>query len=285
MDKYTLIHKKKTLNCSGKIINFSSPHIMGILNITPDSFYDGGLYNTKDKWLKKTGEMLNEGATFIDIGACSTRPGSKEISEQEEADRIIPAIKSISETYPEAILSVDTYRSSIAEEAIRNGAAIINDISGGKFDEKIIDIAAKYQSPLIMMHIQGTPENMQNNPDYKNVIKEILFSLSKKIIKAKAAGVADIIIDPGFGFGKTIEHNYKILKELNLLNFSEMPVLVGISRKSLINKILGTTPNDALNGTTILHTLAISQNIDILRVHDVKETSEVLKVYAILDKS
>ena len=251
---------------------------MGILNITPDSFYDGGKFNSDKNWLSQTKKMLFEGADIIDIGAISTKPGAKEINEEEELSRLIPVIKSIKKEFPEIIISVDTYRANVAQQAVCEGAAIINDISAGTFDKKMIQTIAKLNVPYIMMHIQGTPENMQQAPVYDDVIREIIVFFSKQIELCKQAGINDIIIDPGFGFGKTIEHNYQILNNLEMFKIFELPVLVGISRKSMINKLLKTNATEALNGTTSANTIALMKGANILRVHDVKQASEVIKI-------
>lgn len=258
---------------------------MGILNITPDSFYDGGKYIAKENWISQTKKMLDEGADIIDIGAVSTRPGSKEISEKEELERLIPVIQTLKNIFPKIIISIDTYRSNVAMQMVKEGAAIINDISAGTFDKKMIETVAELNVPYIMMHIKGTPDNMQQNPFYDNVTKEIMIFFSKQIELCKKAGINDIIIDPGFGFGKTVEHNYQILKNLELFKIFELPVLVGISRKSMINKVLKIKAENALNGTTSLNTIALMKGADILRVHDVKQASETIKIVSELQNS
>ena len=235
----------------------ASPLIMGILNVTPDSFFDGGKYTTEEDWLEKTRSMIGEGADIIDIGACSTRPGAKVISESEEAERLIKVIVSVREKFPEVIISADTFRGSVAEKAIVAGANIINDISGGTMDEQMFDVVAKLNVPYILMHIQGTPQTMQENPSYKDVTKEVFNFFKNQLEKLKKKNFDKVILDPGFGFGKTVEHNYRLLK--NLPDFYELncPILAGVSRKSMINKLLDISSKDALNGTAVLNTIAL----------------------------
>ncbi len=271
---------KKTLNCGGRLIDLTGGKIMGVLNVTPDSFFDGGQYITEDAQWRKTEQMLNEGATFIDIGGYSTRPGATDMSVDEEMARVIPAIEKIRRKFPEAILSIDTFRAKVAEEAVTAGAHIINDISGGQMDETMWETAARLQVPYILMHIQGNPQNMQENPHYEDITKEILYFFSKAIENLTKLGLNDVIIDPGFGFGKNLLHNFQLLKKMQL--FPEIlggrPLMAGVSRKSMINKLLGTKPENALNGTTVVNTLALLHNADILRVHDVKEAAQTLKI-------
>ncbi len=275
--------KIKSINCGGELISLQSAKVMGIINLTPDSFYDGAALQSEKAILDKVEKHLSEGATFIDIGAVSTRPGSIAISELEELERLLPAIKSIKSTFPNAILSVDTYRSKIADMAIKEGVNIINDISSGEFDESMFKVIAKHKVPYIMMHTQGSPENMQQNPIYQNVTKEIIYFFSQKLEIIRKLGINDIILDPGFGFGKTIEHNYQILSELSLFKFAECPILIGISRKSMIYKLLNTNANEALNGTSVANTIALINGADILRVHDVKEAVETIKILEALN--
>ncbi len=258
---------------------------MGILNITPDSFYDGGKYKTQKDILIQCEKMLSEGVAIIDIGAVSTRPGADKVSKENEITRLLPVLKIIRKYFSEAIISIDTYRSSIAEIVVDTGADIINDISGGNFDDRMFEIIAKLKVPYIMMHIKGTPQNMQQNPKYKNVVKEIKDFFFKKIEELKTIGVNKIIIDPGFGFGKTVEHSYQILNHLDTFKSLGVPVLAGLSRKSMINKVLNTKPKNALNGTTILNTIALLKGADIIRVHDVKEAVEVIKIVSELNES
>ena len=267
-----------TLVCGNKDINLSHKVVMAILNITPDSFYDGGRNLTESSWLNKTEVALNEGADIIDIGAISTRPGADEVDEKEELTRLIPAIKSIIKKFPECIISVDTYRSNVAKAVISEGALMINDISGGTFDPLIFDVVAKENIPYIAMHILGTPRNMQVNPIYTNVTNEVVTFLERQTAEAMKVGVKQIIWDPGFGFGKTIEHNYTLMNNLTVFKASGYPLLVGISRKSMIYKLLNTSPAEALNGTTVLNTIALLNGADILRVHDVREAVEAVKI-------
>ena len=273
-----------TLKCGTKTIDLSKPLIMGILNLTPDSFYDGGKYDSEKDILRQTEKMINEGAAIIDIGAVSTRPGAEDISEKEEIKKLTPVIKSLKNHFPSLTISVDTYRSTIAENMINNGADIINDISGGCFDKKMLEIIAKYDVPYILMHIKGTPKNMQKNPVYTDVVKEIkdFFKTQLSQIKKIKGNTNNIILDPGFGFGKTLEHNYQILNNLKEFKTLRQPILVGVSRKSMINKLLNTTPAKALNGTTVLNTISLLNGANILRVHDVKEAVEAVKIVGIL---
>jgi dihydropteroate synthase len=278
MPKDTLFCQKQTLNCGGKIINLSSALVMGIINITHDSFYKGSRFTSEEAALNIAEQMLKEGAGILDIGAASTRPGAPLIKPEEELQNLIPIIKTIVNKFPEAIISVDTYNSETAKTAIENGAHIINDISAGEIDDKMFETIAKLNVPYIMMHMQGTPENMQENPSYNNIVKEISLFFAEKIQKLNLLGVNDIIIDPGFGFGKTTEHNYELLRDLEYFRIFEYPLMVGFSRKSMINKILKTNPENALNGTTVLNTIALMKGAKILRVHDVKEAIEAVKL-------
>ncbi len=285
MDKSTSFSKKSELRCKGKIIALNKPIVMGILNLTPDSFYDGGKYKNNQEALSQAGKIMEEGAAIIDIGAVSTRPGAEEIDEQQEEKRLEPIIKSLLDIYPEIIISVDTYRSGVAERAINLGCHIINDISGGTFDEEILHVVARYKVPYIMMHIQGTPANMQKNPVYDDVVRDIYNFFEKQISKLQKLKHQQIVIDPGFGFGKTLEHNYILLKNLSAFKKLGFPVMAGLSRKSMINKVLGTTPQTAMNGTTVLNTLALLNGVDILRVHDVKEAVEVVRLIEQYDEA
>jgi len=251
---------------------------MGVLNITPDSFYDGGLYREKAAWIEQVGKMVDEGAAMIDIGAVSTRPGAVEVPVDKEINQILTALAAIRSAFPEIVISVDTWRSEVAKAALENGSDIINDISGGTFDDKIFNVVAAYEAPMILMHIQGKPGNMQHNPVYEDVVKEVMFFLQKQAKGAVAAGIPNVIIDPGFGFGKTLEHNYTLLKHLERFKSLGFPIMAGVSRKSMINKVLGTKPADALNGTTVLNTMALLNRADILRVHDVKEAVETIRI-------
>lgn len=272
-----------TINCKGKLIDFSSPKVMGVLNITPDSFYDGGYYTNEKEILYQTEKMLTEGATFIDVGAYSSKPGAIHISEEEELKRIIPAIKTILKEFPQTIISVDTFRSKVAIETVALGAALINDISGGTLDDKMFETIASLQVPYILMHIKGTPQNMQKNPTYENVTTELISFFANQIFKLHQLQLKDVVIDVGFGFGKTIEHNYQLLKDLALFKNLEVPILAGVSRKSMLYKPLGLSPKEALNATTSANTIALLNGANILRVHDVKEAVEAINIVNLLN--
>ena len=280
--KSTIFSEKKSLNCRGNLIIFEKPLIMGILNITPDSFYDGGRYNSVNKYMQHTAQMLQDGADIIDIGAASTRPGTPIINTDEEIQRLLPALKNIRKEFSDIIISVDTYHSKIAEVAIDNGADIINDISGGTFDDNMFNTIGKLKVPYVLMHIKGTPDTMQKEPVYEDVVKEVIFYFSERINQLRSLGINDIIIDPGFGFGKTIAHNYELLSKLDLFKMFDVPIVAGVSRKSMINKVLNCKPEDALNGTTVLNTVALMKGASILRVHDVKEAMEAVKLCRLL---
>lgn len=273
-----------TINCKGKLIDLSSPKVMGILNITPDSFYDGGKFADDDAILRQTEKMLSEGATFIDVGAFSSRPGATTISEEEELKRILPVIDLLTTKFKDILLSVDTFRSTVAKQAVEAGACMVNDISGGSIDNKMFVTVAELRVPYILMHMQDTPQNMQKNPVYKDVVHELLYYFSQKITELRALKVNDIIIDVGFGFGKTTQHNYELLKNLYLFNALELPILTGLSRKSMLYKVLNTTPQNALNATTSANTIALLNGTNILRVHDVKEAVEAIKIVEALDQ-
>lgn len=267
-----------TINCNGNLIDLKNPKIMGVLNITPDSFYDGGKFKNEDTIVLQVEKMLSDGATFIDIGAYSSRPGAAHVSEAEELKRIVPIIKLLVDKFPEIIISIDTFRSKVADECLTLGAAIINDISGGNLDTEMFNIAVKHKAPYIIMHMKGTPQNMQENTDYTNLITDILKYFSKKIKLGHSKKLNDIIVDPGFGFSKTLEQNYELMQKLELFKSLKSPILVGISRKSMIYKLLDTDAKNALNGTTILNTIALLKGAHILRVHDVKEAKECIKL-------
>lgn len=272
-----------SINCNGNLIDFSTPKVMGILNCTPDSFFDGGKYHNSASIINQVEKMLSEGATFIDVGAYSSRPGAKHISEEEELNRILPVIKLLISEFPSVLISVDTFRSNVAAQCIHNGACIINDISAGGMDSNMFPTIAKLQVPYVMMHMQGTPQNMQKNPVYNNVVSDILYYFSKKIAELHALGVNDIITDAGFGFGKTTEHNYQLLTHLELFKNLETPLLVGLSRKGMLYKPLNITAESALNATTAANTFALLHGASILRVHDVKEAVEAVKIVALLN--
>ncbi len=265
-----------TINCNGKLIDVSHPKIMGILNITPDSFFDGGHYNDTTSILKQVEKMLLEGATFIDVGACSSRPGSMAVTEEEELKRIIQVVELLVNTFPDIILSIDTFRSRVAYQCIQAGAAMINDISAGKMDDSMMKVVGDMGVPYIMMHMKGTPKNMQDHLDYNNLTKDIIYYFSERIHAARSHKINDLIIDPGFGFAKTLKQNYHLLSNLNLLAVLDMPILVGVSRKSMIYKLLDTTPDNALNGTTSLNTVSLMHGANVLRVHDVKEAMQCI---------
>ena len=255
---------------------------MGIVNVTPNSFYDGGKYNTENGVLQQVERMLIDGATFIDIGGYSSKPNAEFVSEEEELQRVIPIIKSILKSFPETIISIDTFRSKVAQQGIENGAAIVNDISAGSLDENMMETIAKLQVPYIMMHMKGNPQTMQSLANYENIVKEMLFYFSEKVAKARSFGINDLIVDCGFGFAKTIEQNFEVMQKLELFKMLELPMLVGISRKSMIYKTLETTAENALNGTTVLNTFALTKGAKILRVHDVKEAIECVKLCGFL---
>jgi dihydropteroate synthase len=272
--------RKTTIRYQGRLIDLSVPMVMGILNITPDSFFDGGRYISVNVAVERAVQMVDEGASIIDIGACSTRPGAALISIDDELDRLLPVVKEIRKALPETILSIDTFRSVVAERVVGEfGDIIINDISGGTIDSAMFAAVAKLKVPYVLMHIQGTPENMQLNPVYKNVTKQVIKSLSEGVYRLHELGVSDVIIDPGFGFGKTIGHNYELFNHLDAFRFFELPLLVGVSRKSMIYNLLGGNPASSLNGTSVLNTLALQAGATILRVHDVKQAAEAVCIY------
>ncbi len=267
------------INIKGNLLDLNKPKIMGILNVTPDSFFDGGLYNTEKKVDIQVTKMIEDGMDILDVGGYSSRPGAKEISINEEIDRVIPVVKFIRKTYPELILSVDTFRSEVARDCLDLGIDIINDISAGCIDKNILDVVAEYNCPYIMMHMKGTPRTMQINPEYENLIKELLIYFAKRIYLAREKGIIDIIVDPGFGFGKTLDHNYTIMKKIENFKLLDLPILVGISRKSFITKQLDIDKKDSLNATTALNMYFLEKNINILRVHDVKEAKECIMLH------
>lgn len=268
-----------TINCKGTLIDLTSPKVMGILNITPDSFYDGGRYKSDSEILTHTSKMLHEGATFIDVGAYSSRPGAQHISETEELHRILPVIELLIQEFPDIIISVDSFRSTVAREGIIRGAAIINDISGGNIDRTMFPTVAELQVPYVLMHMPGTPQNMQKNIGYTDVTFDLIQFFAQKILELKQLQVHDIIVDVGFGFGKTVAHNYELLKNLSLFKSLDAPLLVGLSRKSMLHKTLGINALEALNATTSANTIALLNGASILRVHDVKEAVETAKIF------
>lgn len=267
-----------TINCKGRLVDLSTPKVMGVLNVTPDSFYDGGKYKNETSILKQVEHMLNEGATFIDVGAYSSRPNADHVSEEEELNRILPIVQLILNEFPETLISIDTFRSEVAKQCIETGAALINDISAGNLDENMLKTIATLQVPYIMMHMRGTPQTMQSLTEYDDLVKDILFYFSERITAARDLGIVDVIIDPGFGFAKTLEQNFELLNKLELFKMIEKPLLVGVSRKSMIYKTLDTSAQDALNGTTVLNTIGLQKSASILRVHDVKEAMEAIKL-------
>ncbi|HPD66000.1 MAG TPA: dihydropteroate synthase [Bacteroidia bacterium] len=269
---------KKTLYFKGKVIEIPLPSVMGIINLTPDSFYDGGRLRNTDEMLKLAEKHIHEGAFMLDVGGCSTRPGASVISEIEEIDRVVEPLYQLCRRFPEVPVSIDTMRKKVAEMAVEAGATLVNDISAGEFDPEMIDFVSEKGIPYIIMHKKGMPSDMQNNPDYQDVTTELLQYFENKIFFLHQKGITDIIIDPGFGFGKTLQHNYTLLKNLSLFRMFNLPVLIGISRKSMIYKALGINPEEALNGTTVLHTIALMNGANILRVHDVREAVETIKL-------
>ena len=268
----------KSINFSLNGIKLDEPLVMGILNVTPDSFFDGGQNFSNEEIVRKVNAMEYEGAKIIDIGGYSSRPGAANISEEEELNRVLPIVKLIRSNFKDILISVDTFRSKIAEECFNAGANIINDISGGTLDNKMFDTVSKLKAPYVLMHIKGSPQDMQNNPTYSDVTKEVYQYFEEKIQELNTKGVYNIILDPGFGFGKTVEHNYELLKNLDQFSSLNLPVLVGFSRKSMINKVINTSPEEALNGTSVLNTLALTKGAKILRVHDAKEANECIQL-------
>ncbi len=273
-----LTPKYFSINCKGQLLSLDTPVIMGILNTTPDSFFDGGKYHNIDLAIRQTEKMLKDGASIIDIGGYSSRPGADGVELQEEMDRVIPVIEKISNTFKDAILSIDTFRAKVAMEAVNAGASIVNDISAGDDDPNMIETVASLGVPYIAMHKQGHSKTMQINPKYSNVITEILDYFINKIQLYRKAGIKDVIIDPGFGFGKNLEHNYSLLKNLSAFNMLDCPILAGLSRKRMINEVLNISSKEALNGTTVANTIALLNGANILRVHDVKEAVEAVKI-------
>jgi len=267
---------KKCLNCSGKLLDLSTKAVMGILNLTPDSFHDGDKNLHGDHYIEHTGKMINDGATIIDVGGQSTRPGSELLDEESEWSRIKKPLAILVQEFPQMIFSIDTFYSSVAKRAIDTGASIINDVSGGNIDAKMFSVVAKMKVPYILMHMKGTPQNMQVNPEYKDIVLDVLDFFSKKLYELKLLGLTDIILDPGFGFGKTLDQNYTLLKHLNVFKICEAPILAGLSRKSMITKVLRVGNENSLNGTSVLNTIALINGADMLRVHDVKEAKEAI---------
>ena len=283
MAKDTFFHKKTTLNVKGKLIDLSTPKVMGIINLTPDSFFEGSRKLNVDDALSQAEKMLNEGAAFLDLGAYSSRPGADDISVQEEMDRLLPVVEAIAKSFPDAVLSIDTFRAAVAEAAINAGAHIINDISGGQLDEKMFATVARLKVPYILMHMKGNPQTMTGLANYEDVFNEVLDYFTSRIHQLKQLGVHDVIIDPGFGFAKKPEHGYKLLSRLNEFQQLGLPLLAGVSRKKMIYGILRITADEALNGTTVLNTIALTKGASILRVHDVKEAVQAVKLFNVMN--
>lgn len=269
----------KSINYKGKLINFSTPKVMGILNVTPNSFFDGGKYNSTNKLEEQVREMLEQGADIIDLGAYSTQPNAAFVSEEEELKRMIPVVKYLVKIFPDIILSIDTFRAEVAKQALESGAAMINDVSAGFLDDNMMQVVGNFKVPYIMMHMKGTPQNMQQFTDYDDVMHDMMYYFSERIAKAKSFGINDVIVDPGFGFSKTLDQNYEVLHKLELLKNLDVPILSALSRKSMIYKFFQTTPAEALNGTTVLNTISLIKGANLLRVHDVKEAVECVKLY------
>ena len=274
----------QTINCKGTLIDLVRPRVMGIINVTPDSFYDGGATTLEHQIIKQASQMLDQGATILDVGGYSSRPGATDISEEQEIDRVIPAIKAIIKAFPKALISIDSFRSNVVKQAVKAGACIANDISAGKLDPKMIETIGDLQIPYCMMHMRGTPQTMKSLTDYKNITKEVLFYFSERVAAARAHNINDVIIDPGFGFAKTTHQNFELLNHLELFESLDIPLLAGVSRKSMVYKTLDITPKQALNGTTALHMVALQKGARILRVHDVQPAIECIKLFEQLDK-
>lgn len=282
MAKDTFFRKKGTINAGGKLIDLSTPKVMGILNITPDSFYAGSRTTSVTDALEKAAKMLTEGADILDIGAYSSRPGAEDISEQEETDRLLPVVEIIAKNHPDAIISVDTFRAKVADAGIQAGAHMINDISGGQLDPEMFATAARLQVPYILMHMKGNPQNMVQLAQYDAIVPELIDYFAERISQLTEFGVKDVIIDPGFGFAKLQHHSYALLNRMQELDIFQLPILAGVSRKRMIYNVLGVNANEALNGTTVLNTVALMKGADILRVHDVKEAVEAVKLLQVL---
>jgi dihydropteroate synthase len=267
-----------TLNCRGRLLSLETPMVMGIINITPDSFYGGSRSQEQDELLSRAEKMLSDGASILDLGGQSTRPGSSQVGEEEELRRVLPAVEAIAARFPEAIISIDTFYSGVAAAAVQAGASIVNDVSAGTIDPRLLSTVAGLNVPYVLMHMQGHPQTMQKNPVYENVVTDVFDFLSFHIRELELMGIKDIIVDPGFGFGKTITHNFDLLKNLSYFSHLDRPLMTGLSRKATVYKTLGITPEEALNGTTVLHTIALLNGASILRVHDVKEAVEAVKL-------
>ena len=273
------LKRKNSINLNGRLLDLSQPVVMGIINVTPDSFFDGGKYKTEKKVVKRAEEILEQGGAVIDIGAVSTKPGSEGISTKDEIERLLPAVKAVKKEFPNAFISIDTYRSWVALKIIEEcGPCMVNDVSGGNFDDHMFDTIGKLGVPYVLMHMQGTPLKMQQNPEYSDIIRDISMFFTEQVKKLTKAGVKDVIIDPGFGFGKNLDHNYELLNRLDSFKVFQLPLMVGVSRKSMICKLLNIKPDDALNGTSVVNTLALMGGADILRVHDVSEAVEAVRI-------
>ncbi len=274
-----------SINTGGKVLSFQKPVVMGILNITPDSFYAGSRTEGIDNTLGIAGKMLEKGASILDIGGYSSRPGAEDISEEKEIGRVIPIIKNIKQKFPQAVVSIDTFRACVAEKAVEAGADIVNDISGGNLDEDMFKVVGELGVPYILMHMKGTPQNMQGFTEYEDTIGEIIKYFEQKILKLRSFGCKDIILDPGFGFAKNLDQNYQLLNQLTALQIFDLPLLVGVSRKSMIYKLLENSPEESLNGTSVLNTIALLSGANILRVHDVKQAAQAIKIIEKLKKT
>ncbi|RXG12434.1 dihydropteroate synthase [Leeuwenhoekiella aestuarii] len=272
----------RSINCKGKLIYLDTPNVMGVLNITPDSFYDGGSYKDEQDILRQAEKMLNDGATFIDVGAYSSRPGATDVSVDEECMRLIPVVKLLVKNFPDILLSIDTFRAKVAREAVLVGASLINDISAGLIDDQMLQTVSELKVPYILMHMRGTPQTMKALTQYEDLVKEVISYLSERVAAARVLGINDVIIDPGFGFAKTVSQNFKLLNATDQLQILDLPLLIGLSRKSMITKTLDVDAQSALNGTTVLNTIALEKGASILRVHDVKEAVEAVKLYQTL---
>ncbi|UUV20734.1 dihydropteroate synthase [Paenimyroides aestuarii] len=269
----------KSINCKGQLVTFETPKVMGILNITPNSFFDGGWHHSLEKIEQQIEKMLQEGAAIIDIGAYSTQPNAPFVSEEEELERMVPVVKHLVKKFPNAVFSIDTFRAEVAKQTLDLGAAMINDVSAGNLDDQMMQVVGSFKAPYIMMHMKGTPQNMQQFTDYDDVMHEMIYYFSDKMAQAQQHGIVDVIVDPGFGFSKTLDQNYEVLNKLDLLQNLNVPVLSALSRKSMIYKFFETTPQDALNGTTVLNTISLIKGANLLRVHDVREAVECVKLY------
>lgn len=269
----------QTINCKGTLIDLATPKVMGIINVTPDSFYDGGATTLESEIISQASQMLEQGATFLDVGGYSSRPGATDITEKQEINRVVPAINAIIKQFPRALISIDTFRSEVAKQAVIAGACIVNDISAGKLDPKMLQTIGELQIPYCMMHMRGTPQTMKTLTEYQNITKQVLFYFSERVAAARAYNINDIIVDPGFGFAKTTDQNFELLNHLELFDSLDLPVLAGVSRKSMVYKTLDISAKEALNGTTALHMVALQKGARILRVHDVKPAKECITLF------